>query len=166
MPCRSTPSIALNMSCIRASDTGLSTTTTSSGLLWPAHVKMPANAVGRSTLLASRLLILRLWGDADSGQEDISHRDAYESCSAAPGAGGAHAGHRLQTRIRRPIQSASSCGRRASRKTEERLRTNFANKRAPCDESSSSRTNRKPKLVGGVPIAQPPARASRMKSEI
>ena len=53
-----------------------------------------------------------------------------------------------------------------SRKTGERLRTNFAYKRAPCDESSSSRTNRKPKFVGGVPIAQPPARASRMKSEM
>src|SRR5262245_18537606 len=31
-------------------------------------------------------------------------------------------------------------------------------------QASSSRTSRKPRLLGGVPTAQPPARASRMKS--
>jgi carbon-monoxide dehydrogenase large subunit len=34
----------------------------------------------------------------------------------------------------------------------------------PCAQFSSSRTKRKPRLLGGMPAEQPPPRASRMKS--
>src|SRR4029078_2020620 len=53
---RSTPSTALNISRIRASDAGLSTTTTSSGLLDDARTRpqVPSSTVTRTPLTVTR----------------------------------------------------------------------------------------------------------------
>src|SRR5262245_16007073 len=104
------------MSCIRASDTGLSTAT-SSGLLWPAHVKMPANAglcgaVGRSTLLASRLLILRLTSRNPHGIGTSSPSASVHESAVAPlareGGGGVAIEMLFRARIARRAKTANT----------------------------------------------------------
>jgi hypothetical protein len=77
---RSTASTALNMSRMRASDTGLSTTTTSSGLLEEARARpqVPSSTVTRTplTVTRSRILLLDAYYDRGSLNPSLGFKAA------------------------------------------------------------------------------------------